>query len=128
MTTLNRLRDLVKRGYRPEWQTEVEGALWLAHPARGERGSKKTCILYEGGLVIAYNNVPMLSTDAEVRVEPEDAHGFQRFLRATPLPTLWEKTADFRYSALAWSVLIGSSLLFSVIIRFAFDVLTALFR
>lgn len=85
-------------GYRidePTSQRAIE-AVWLKHPAV-RRVPAPSIVLHDDGRVASGN-----LQGAAVWITPEDDAAFSAFLSQVPQATLWEKSAEWRYSMLAW--------------------------
>jgi hypothetical protein len=99
-TTLNRLHLLVQKGYQPDFDGEPLGAIWLYHPRESFR--HKLLILYGSGLVVS-----SYAKSDEYRFERGETQAFERFLKAVPTPSFWERTRRGRVTVYVW-LIIGS--------------------
>lgn len=98
--TLDRLHLLVKSGYRPDFEREPFGAIWLDHPR--ESFPHKQLLLYGSGLVISVS-----AKSDEYRFGREETEAFKRFLKTVPIPSRWERTRRARVNAYAWLFICG---------------------
>ena len=112
--TLERLYQLVQKGYRPDLDMQFAGAIWFHHPSKN----------FEHTLVYLYPSGRVISPGAtdEFRFDRSEDAAFQKFLRSVPQPTFWERTRQGRTNFAAWviigSVIIGPSFLVFVAMRF----------
>jgi hypothetical protein len=87
---MERLRKLVRKGYRPDFDMEFTESIWLRHPAKTERWPHSTLILFPDGLLVS------IEPQDEPRIAVWEKAEFEAFLRKVPLPTWWERTQDRR--------------------------------
>jgi len=97
--TLERLYLLVQKGYRPDFDMEFSGAIWLHHP--NKHFKHDLLFLYPDGCVKSSGKTDEYHYDRN-----EDAL-FEKFLRSVPQATFWERTRDGRMKIMAW-IFIGS--------------------
>lgn len=106
--TLERLYQLVRKGYRPDFDMQFAGAVWLHHPSK--TFEHNLLFLYPSGLCVKAGG----KTD-EFRFYRDDDAPFQKFLQSVPQPTFWERTRAGRTIFAVWiifgSVFIGGGLL-----------------
>jgi hypothetical protein len=112
--TLERLHQLVQKGYRPDFDMQFVGAVWLHHPSKNFKHD--LLFLYPDGCVKSAGK-----TD-EFRFGRNEDVLFQKFLWSVPQPTFWDRTREGRMSVVAWiiigSVTIGSGLLVYAAVHF----------
>jgi hypothetical protein len=82
----------------------VRGAVWLDHPSR-KRAREPTLILYPTGLVVS--DCAKDPSKEQLRLDPNQAVEFSRFLNTIPKPSLWERSSEFRASAIVLLVFSG---------------------
>jgi hypothetical protein len=92
-TTLERLHDLVQKGYKPDFERDFVEAILLHHPSQEFQHNKVT--LYPSGLVVTWGK-------PACRFYREDERQFREFLKQIPRPTLWDRTRAFRINTMAW--------------------------
>jgi hypothetical protein len=115
--TLDRLQQLIQRGYQPDFGGEQLGAIWLYHPR--ESFKYKELILHGSGLVTSFS---------ECRFEREETQAFERFLKTVPTPSFWERTRRGRINVYVW-LIIGSVWLGGAIATMAaMELVRAFFR
>jgi hypothetical protein len=104
--TLARLNALLAAGYRIDHSTsqKVRDAVWLDHPAK-KRVQEPTLILYPTGLVVS--DAAKDPTRKQLRFDPNQELEFGRFVKAVPLPSFWERSADVRINVIAWAIFLG---------------------
>jgi hypothetical protein len=98
---LIRLNALMKAGYKIETVSsqEVQDAIWLKHPA-STRAKEPSLILFSDGKVVAGNS--SLNDKEQLYIQPDEISQFNNFVNSVPEATLWERSAEFRSSAIAW--------------------------
>lgn len=108
---LQRLNALVNCGYKAElgeWPA-VDDVVWLRHPR--EKPNKSRIMLTETGLVSGDSHA-----GTKVWIAGDDEESFKAFCSQVPKPTMWDKTAEFRYRAFAYGILIAFSAVIAVAI------------
>jgi hypothetical protein len=98
---MERLYKLARAGYKPDFEMEFTGSIWLRHSSLRKRWPHDTLILYPNGLLVSAS----INTD-EFRFELSEEANFERFLRMIPAPSFADKTRDFRSHILAWTFII----------------------
>jgi hypothetical protein len=94
--TLERLHDLVQKGYQPDFERDFVEAIWLHHPSTNFPHNKVT--LYPSGLVVT-------GADPACRIYREDEREFREFLKQIPSPTFWDRTRAFKINTTAWGLI-----------------------
>jgi hypothetical protein len=107
--TFDRLHQLVRKGYKPDFTVDDTGTIWLNHPS--DSFQCKRLILYPSGLLVS-----LVSDD--FRFHRDDQFNFQKFLNTIPRPTLLDRTRDFRVAITAWIVLAVAIGGLAIILRF----------
>ena len=94
----------MKVGYKIEagLSQEVGDALWLKHPSKS-RAKKPEIILYSDGLLVSHS---IGDEDNQLRIMGNEESAFDSFISSVPLPSVWEKTAEFRLNIVVWIILI----------------------
>jgi hypothetical protein len=116
-----RLHALIGRGYRPDFGTRaVTDAIWLEHPGKGLRN----VILCPDGLVMGWAHAGTPDRD-KLRIQAADDRTFDDFIRATPLPNLWEKTEGVRIRWIAYLLIFGLPWLLILLAQWLFDAVRA---
>src|SRR3954462_3101923 len=87
---MDRLRKLMRKGYRPDVDMEFTESIWLRHPAKTERWPHSTLILFPDGLLVS------IEPKDEPRFAVWEKAEFEAFLRKVPLPTWRERSQDRR--------------------------------
>jgi hypothetical protein len=112
--TLERLYQLVQKGYLPDFDQNFAGAVWLHHPKKNF--NHNLLFLCPDGWVVSAGK------GDEFRFGREEDALFQKFLRTVPRPTFWDRTREGRAKFAAWiiigSVSIGGAVLAIAAMRF----------
>lgn len=97
-----RLKRLHAVGYVPKYHMLPMDPeyLSLVHVSRKRPVSSLT--LCSDGLLFGDDKRPGAS---QLRISPVDSREFERFIRSTPAPTMWEKTELSRVKLIVWIVL-----------------------
>jgi hypothetical protein len=100
---IERLHKLVRKGYRPDFDTETTGAIWLRHPAPPARWPHRMLILFPNALVVSAD-----VADDAYRFEAWERAKFERFLKEIPVPGLMQRSwqrPDAKGKIMVWGVL-----------------------
>lgn len=86
---IERLIALLKAGYQIDQPASLElgDSLWLEHPA-GRRAAYATLSLSGDGFLVSLLPV---GDRTQLRIAPEKAADFWRFISSVPQPTWWER-------------------------------------
>jgi hypothetical protein len=84
---IERLQQLVRKGYQPDFDSETTGAIWLRHPSPGRQWPHRMLILFPNALVVSAE----VEGDA-YRFEVWENAKFENFLKQIPAPRLAGRT------------------------------------
>jgi len=95
--TFERLHTLVQKGYRPDFDGQSTGAIYLEHPSKNFAHTR--VLLYPTGLVVS------LADPDNCRFYRDDKLKFQQFVSGVPRPTWMDRTRAFRTDLMAWIII-----------------------
>jgi hypothetical protein len=99
---IERLQQLVRKGYQPDFDGETTGAIWLRHPSPGRQWPHRMLILFPNALVVS------AEVEGEAyRFEVWEKAKFENFLQQIPTPRLARRTRrlipeDLRLRIIFW--------------------------
>lgn len=104
--TLARLNALLAAGYRIDHSTSQKAvdAVWLDHPAK-KRAQEPTLVLYPTGLVVS--DCAKNPDRKQLRFDPYEQLEFERFVKAVPTPSSWERLSDLRTNAFVLAIFLA---------------------
>src|SRR5262249_40425833 len=88
---IERLQQLARKGYEPDFATQSTGAIWLRHPAPAQRWPHRMLILFPNALVVSAE-----VEDPAYRFEVWERDKFEKFLQQIPAPRLSERRRKLR--------------------------------